>query len=82
MTQLRDFSRNQNQRTLKRLRLVMRQYNLKKTEVATMLDVSRSLVTRWFKDEKKCPDNAPELLRAICAIEGKTEALMKRKRKE
>jgi len=74
-----------NTRNLTRLQSVMDDYKLKRSEVAYLLDVSKSLVTRWFAQHKKCPDNAPELLRAIIEIRStssvRAEIKMKRRGK-
>jgi len=68
---LSEFSKHQNKATLIRLQAVMDQYDLKRVHVARLLDVSRSLVSRWFAHHKKCPDKYPELLRSKMDIMGK-----------
>lgn len=65
---LSQFSQTVNTRTLTRLQRVMDTYDLTRSEVSRLLGVSRSLVTRWFANHKRCPDNAPELLRAMLEI--------------
>jgi len=68
MTKLTPRYHYQNERNLKRLSKVIDQYKLKRIQVAYLLNVSRSLVSRWYNDEKCCPDNAPDLLSAIMMI--------------
>lgn len=59
------FSRHLNEKTLLRLRGVMIRYNLRRSHVADLLGISRVLVTRWFKHERRCPDGVPDRLRMI-----------------
>ena len=61
-----------NHRTLTRLNQVMIDHGLKRIQVADLLGVSRSLVTRWFAQQKRCPENYPELLRATLDIRSRS----------
>jgi DNA-binding transcriptional regulator YiaG len=65
---LHDFTRTQNQRTITRLRQIMDEYGLSQAEVARLLDVSKVLVSYWFTHQRQCPENTPEMLRAIVVI--------------
>jgi len=65
---LTPFSRDINHKRLTRLQHVITSHRLTRIQVADLLGVSRSLVTRWFADHKLCPDRAPEQLRAIMTI--------------
>lgn len=81
---LGDFSKTQNIRTIKRLSRVMAEHGLTRAEVAYLLSYSKASVTRWFKHDKRCPENAPDLLRAILIIRSpesiREEIIMKRQK--
>lgn len=66
---LSQISTQKNRVTMWRLRQVMNEYHLSQAHTATLLEVSRSLVTRWFLNHKQCPDAYPEHLRAMLEIQ-------------
>jgi hypothetical protein len=61
-------SAEKNRRALANLRRVMARHNLRKSHVAYLLDVDRRKISQWFAGWIICPENAPDLLRAICEI--------------
>ena len=71
-----------NRKALIGLDRAMARYRLTKAQVADLLGVSRVLVTRWYKGEKRCPDNAADTIRMIMSIRSKEsvqrELVMKR----
>ena len=77
-------TRLENERTLTRLRRVMRKHNLKQSEVGYLLDRGRKVVTKWFKHKHRCPDHVPETIDAICSIRTRAsiEAEIREKRKQ
>lgn len=66
------YSQEANKATVARLQRVMTQFNLKKSEVAYLLGFTggagRQRVHKWFTHQRRCPDDAPETIRAIMAI--------------
>jgi len=63
---LKPVNLERNRRNLARLTRIMQRYNLNQSDIALLLNVSRMLVSRWFSDEKICPDHAPESVSAVC----------------
>lgn len=57
-----------NARTLAELSAVMDTYQIRRADVARILGVSRSLVTRWYRGDKCCPAHAPATIRAALDI--------------
>lgn len=74
-----------NRSALIRLDYVMRKHQLTRAMVADLLDVSRVLVTRWFKNEKRCPERYPDKLKMIMEIRSRQsvndELLIKRQKR-
>lgn len=57
-----------NAQTLRELTAVLDHYQIRRADAARILGVSRSLVTRWYRGDKRCPDHAPATIRAALDI--------------
>jgi predicted transcriptional regulator len=66
--QLAPLSTELNRLALQRLEFVMRKHHLTRAMTADLLGVSRVLVTRWFKNERRCNDRYPDKLKMIMEI--------------
>lgn len=76
---LSKFTREENVRTINRLKRVMARYGLKKSEVAYLLGYTggagRQRIHKWFTHCRRCPSHVPDTIRAIMDIRDRDDVM-------